>query len=54
VVDKGAIACGVFSNVYGHFHHTHDEEFVEEMYVLVQVLEECSTKVFGTNYLGFQ
>jgi hypothetical protein len=54
MVNKGTIACGVFSIVHNCFYPTHDEEFVEEMYVLVQALEECNAKVFGTNCLSFQ
>jgi hypothetical protein len=53
MVDKGVVACGMFNNVQGHIRPMHDEEYVEEKYALVQVLEECSAKVFGINYLGF-
>ncbi len=30
MVDKATITCGLFSNVIGYFHPTHDEEFVEK------------------------
>jgi hypothetical protein len=40
MVDKATIACAVFSNVLGCFCPLHHEEFVEEIYVLVQALEE--------------
>jgi hypothetical protein len=33
---------------------THDEESVEKRYVVVQALEECNAKMFGTNCLSFQ
>jgi hypothetical protein len=44
----------VFSNVQGHFRPTHDEKFAKNIYVLVQTLEECNPKVFGTDRLNFQ
>jgi hypothetical protein len=44
----------VFNNVEGRFCLAHDEKFVEKRYVFVQVLEECSSKLFGINHLGFQ
>jgi hypothetical protein len=30
MVDKAIVACGVFSNVLGHFCPMHDEEFAEK------------------------
>jgi hypothetical protein len=40
IVDKIIVACGVFSNVQGC--PTHDEESIEEKYVLVQAFKECN------------
>jgi hypothetical protein len=32
----------------------HDEEYIEETYVLVQALKECNAKVFGIDHVSFK
>jgi hypothetical protein len=54
MVDKQQLHVVCLTVFKATFCPTHDETFVKKVYVLVQALEECNAKVFGTNCLGFQ